>query len=118
MELLQRNLLHLRSQKSTEAETTAVASANASANASSAQSTPELMQDAANSTAASGSGWGWHHGVSGETCCMCQVRTGWTTLLYSAEDYSHKWGDHNAMWHCHNECPRKCGSDWHHGSYF
>jgi len=62
--------------------------------------------------------WGWHHGIFGETCCMCQVRTGWETLLYSVEDYHHWNGGHSAQWRCLHECPQKCGSNWHHGNYF
>merc|ERR1712039_615713 len=61
---------------------------------------------------------GWHHGIPGETCCMCQANMGFTTLLYSAEDYHHMYGTHNAWWQCQHECPRKCQSDWHHGRFF
>ena len=61
---------------------------------------------------------GWHHGSAGETCCMCSAHMGITTLLYSAEDYHHFYGSHDARWQCLHECPRKCESDWHHGRYF
>merc|ERR1719343_469363 len=70
------------------------------------------------SNASLSSAWGWHHGILGETCCMCQVRTGRVTLLYSAEDYHHWYGGHSAQWRCLHECPRKCNSNWHHGNYF
>merc|ERR1719414_756931 len=63
--------------------------------------------------------WGnWHHGIPGETCCMCQQNLGHTTLLYSAADYHHMYGSHNAWWQCQHDCPRRCGQDWHHGSFF
>merc|ERR1712187_981775 len=62
--------------------------------------------------------WGWHHGIFGETCCMCSVQNGWSTLLYSAEDYHHFFGGHDAKWRCLHDCPRRCESDWHHGRYF
>ena len=62
--------------------------------------------------------WGWHHGVAGETCCMCAVQNGWETILYSAADYDHWYGSHSAQWECMHECPQRCGSDWHHGRYF
>merc|ERR1712087_398357 len=65
------------------------------------------------------SSWfGWQHGIVGETCCMCSVRSGWDTLLYSAEDYSNWFGGHDARWRCEHECASKCESDWHHGRYF
>merc|ERR1712176_1654752 len=66
----------------------------------------------------SASWWGWHHGIAGETCCMCSVQNGWTTLLYSAEDYHHFFGGHDAKWRCFHDCPSRCESDWHHGRYF
>jgi hypothetical protein len=54
-----------------------------------------------------GSGW-WGHGVSGETCCMCSRRWGWTTILYAAEDYSHSYGVHSALWQCQHSCEVEC----------
>jgi hypothetical protein len=62
------------------------------------------------------SSW-WHH-RRGETCCMCSAHFGRKTLLYSAEDYDHSYGNHNAMWHCMNECEWKCNGNWHHGHKF
>merc|ERR1712176_770364 len=56
--------------------------------------------------------------IPGETSCMCQMSMGFTTLLYSAEEYHHMYGTHNASWQCQHECPRKCASDWHHGRFF
>merc|ERR1711976_973842 len=76
-----------------------------------------MLNSTANSTVAS-SWFGWQHGIVGETCCMCSVRSGWNTLLYSAEDYSNWFGGHNARWRCEHECARKCEADWHHGRYF
>merc|ERR1711879_243751 len=66
----------------------------------------------------SASWWGWHHGVFGETCCMCSSWAGHTTVLYSAADYHHWYGSHNAKWQCLHDCPSKCASNWHHGRYF
>ena len=65
----------------------------------------------------SASWWGGR-GIFGETCCMCSVQNGWSTLLYSAEDYHHFFGGHDAKWRCLHDCPRRCESDWHHGRYF
>lgn len=62
--------------------------------------------------------WWDHHGVSGETCCMCSVHVGYTTILYSAEDYHHWYGSHNAMWKCMHDCKWRCESNYHHGRYF
>jgi hypothetical protein len=62
--------------------------------------------------------WWDHHGAQGETCCMCSVHVGHTTILYSAEDYHHWYGSHNAMWKCMHDCRWKCESDYHHGRYF
>merc|ERR1712137_495464 len=79
------------------------------------------MQSAMNLTdnsSVSSSWFNWQHGIVGETCCMCSIRSGWSTLLYSAEDYSNWFGGHNARWRCEHECARKCESDWHHGRYF
>jgi hypothetical protein len=62
--------------------------------------------------------WWDHHGVQGETCCMCSVYVGHTTILYSAEDYHHWYGSHNAMWKCMHDCRWRCEHNYHHGGYF
>lgn len=52
--------------------------------------------------------WWWGHGRQGETCCMCSQHVGFTTLLYAAEDYSHRHGSHSARWWCNQQCGRQC----------
>merc|ERR1719251_444732 len=49
---------------------------------------------------------------------VCAPHTWASPLSYSAEDYHHFYGSHDARWQCLHECPRKCESDWHHGRYF
>jgi hypothetical protein len=57
-------------------------------------------------TAMMASGWG--HGSPGETCCMCSKRWGFSTILYAAGDYSHRYGTHSANWYCSQVCERQC----------
>jgi len=52
-------------------------------------------------------GW-WGHGKKGETCCMCSKHVGFTTLLYAAGDYSHRYGKHSARWRCNQVCELQC----------
>merc|ERR1712211_122226 len=39
---------------------------------------------------------GWGHGIFGETCCMCSMHHGFTTVLYAA------------AWWCQSQCEVKC----------
>jgi len=54
-------------------------------------------------------GWGWGHGVQGETCCMCsRPGFGGQVVLFAAGDYSHVFGSHTALWQCNNACEVQC----------
>jgi len=68
----------------------------------------EVMNATAAASASLRGSSGWGHGIFGETCCMCSVRAGWTTVLYAAADYSNFFGGHAANWWCQQECEVKC----------
>ena len=94
----------------------AEASSIQEANATEQASVEELIAAAAAAAAATPSNGsanlrgaaGWGHGIFGETCCMCSMHHGFTTVLYAAADYSHLFGGHAANWWCQSQCEVKC----------
>ena len=52
--------------------------------------------------------FGWGHGVTGETCCMCSRSRNGKTQLYAAGDYNHRYGSQSAHEHCDDVCEIQC----------
>ena len=54
-------------------------------------------------------GWGNHHGVTGETCCMCSRRgRRGRTILFAGGDYDHYYGARSAHQQCDRVCELQC----------